>query len=373
MTMSRSATETKAWRPRRGEARAVSPVGTPAVEQPSVSPVGAPAVEHPAVGTPAVERPAVGEATSWTAHPALLASLLAALLVAASAGCREGGATRSKEAAASPVAASGKRRLHLPPHREHDTLAEAIAELVPPRTRLLGLGELHARVDRPNAPSTLVRFTEELLPALPARTSDLILETWAVDGRCGKIAAAATASLQAATRRPESTQSELGILAGRSRGRGLRSHSMRVTCDDYKAMAAGGDDAIVHMLDLTTSELTRLAVTYLRRAAANAPVASVIAEPPLIVIYGGALHNDRFPTAGLASWSYAPSVEADSERTYVEVDLITPELAEDDPALASEPWAPLLGVSSHVVTYQRGERSYVVVLPRAKEPHTSMQ
>lgn len=299
---------------------------------------------------------------------AKLACLAALAMAGSSAGCREGEATRSRDAA---VSAPQKRRLRLPPHREHDSLAEAVAALITPKTRLLGLGELHSRVDRPDAPSTLVRFTEELLPALPARTSDLILETWTVDDRCGKGAAAAAASLQAATRRPESTQSELGILFVRSRGRGLRSHPMRVTCDDYKAMAGGGDDAIVHMLDLTTSELTRLAVTYLRRAAATTPTASLIAEPPLVVVYGGALHNDRFPTAGLASWSYAPAVEADSERTYVEVDLITPELAEDDAALLAQPWAPLLGASSRVVTYERGDRSYVVIVPRATEPPPS--
>lgn len=314
-------------------------------------------------------RPRRGALAALPALPSGVALLLATLLSTGS--CREGEATRGGRDASS--AAPQKRRLRLPPHREHDTLAEAVAALVTPKTRLLGLGELHSRVDRPDAPSTLVRFTEELLPALPSRTSDLILETWTVDSRCGKGAAAATASLQAATRRPESTQSELGILFVRSRGRGLRSHPMRVTCDDYKAMAAGGDDAIVHMLDLTTSELTRLAVTYLRRAAASSPATSLIAEPPLVVVYGGALHNDRFPTAGLASWSYAPAVEADSERTYLEVDLITPELAEDDAALLGQPWAPLLGASSRVVTYERGERSYVVILPRAKEPPTSLR
>jgi hypothetical protein len=307
---------------------------------------------------PKARRP---RSTRWAQAVAELALLV---VLSASSGCRDGEATRRGDAVASPQ----KLRIRLPPHREHDTLAAAVASLITPKTRLLGLGELHARVDRPDAPSTLVRFTEELLPALPSRTSDLILETWTVDDRCGKGAAATTASLQAATRRPEATRSELGILFVRSRGRGLRSHPMRVTCDDYKAMAAGGDDAIVHMLDLTTSELTRLAVTYLRRAAATAPAASLIAEPPLIVVYGGALHNDRFPAAGLASWSYAPAVEADSERTYLEVDLITPELAEDDAALLAQPWAPLLGASSRVVTYERGERSYVVILPSATEP-----
>lgn len=302
------------------------------------------------------------------ARGALVALLgLSALLALAGLGAcrREDGAAAAK-AVAGDVPMLARKRSRLPAHTSHASLAEAVLAVIPPRTRLVGLGELHARVDRPHAPSTLVRFTEEILPALPERTSDLILETWSVDGRCGKEAAKTTAQLQAATKRPDATQSELGILFDRSRGRGLRAHGMRVTCDDYRAMAGGGDDAIVHMLDLTTAELTRLAVAYLRRAAAQSSApASVIAEPSLIVIYGGALHNDRFPAAGLASWSYAPAVEADSARSYVEIDLITPELAEDDAQLATQPWAPLLGSSPRVLTYQRGERSFVIILPRA--------
>lgn len=300
-----------------------------------------------------------------------LAPLTVLAAVALASACRREEAAAAAKLAEGSARPAAKARARLPAHTEHATLAEAVLAVLTPRTRIVGLGELHSRVDRPHAPSTLVRFTEEILPALPARTSDLILETWTVDGRCGKEAAKTTAQLQAATKRPEATQSELGILFDRSRGRGLRAHGMRVTCDDYRAMAGGGDDAIVHMLDLTTAELTRLSVAYLRRAAAqeSAP-ASVIAEPSLVVVYGGALHNDRFPAAGLSSWSYAPAVEADSERTYVEIDLITPELADGDPQLAVQPWAPLLGASSRVLTYQRGERSFVIVLPRAEAgPH----
>jgi hypothetical protein len=276
------------------------------------------------------------------------------------------GASGSSTTSSAKHAKKAKRpRAGLPAHTEHDDLVSALAELVTPETRLVGIGELHSRLDRPDAPSTLARFTGEVLPALPERTSDLVLETWTVDRRCGKAAVAATAKLQEATQRPDATKNELGILVGSSKSRGIRTHRMRVTCEDYQTMAGGGDDAIVHMLDLTTAELGRLSVTALERPRPPSPTPL---PPPLVVVYGGAMHNDRFPTAGLGSWSYAPFVEGASERTYVEIDLITPELAEGDAAIAAQPWAPLLGASSRVVTFRRGDRSFVVILPRAAAP-----
>lgn len=299
-------------------------------------------------------------------------AVLAGAALAAGCGAEGESSADGKSAAASASGSSSrpsakhakaKRRAGLPAHTEHDSLVAALAELVTPETRLVGIGELHSRLDRPDAPSTLVRFTGEVLPALPARTSDLVLETWTVDRRCGKAAVTATAKLQEATQRPDATKNELGILVGSSKNRGIRTHRMRVTCEDYQALAGGGDDAIVHMLDLTTAELGRLSVAALERPRPPSPTPL---PPPLVVVYGGAMHNDRFPTAGLGSWSYAPVVEGASLRTYVEIDLITPELAEGDDAIAAQPWAPLLGASTRVVTFRRGDRSFVVILPRGE-------
>jgi hypothetical protein len=244
----------------------------------------------------------------------------------------------------------------VPEHQEHDNLAAAVASLVSPGTRLLGIGELHARTDRPVAVSTLTYFSTEILPALAARASDLVLETWNVDRSCGEIATSATKSMQAATRRPATTQTELGTVVALTKSLGVRAHAMRVTCDDYRAMSHGDDDAIVHMMDVTTAELTRVASTLLHRPTG---------PRPLVVIYGGALHNDRFPGPGLESWSYAAAVEAPSASTYLELDVILPELAEADPATARQPWAALLNASRRVLSYRRGERSYVVILPRS--------
>lgn len=237
---------------------------------------------------------------------------------------------------------------------EYADLGTAIESLVPLGTRLVGFGELHARTDRPEATSTLAAFTTQVLPKLSARASHLVLETWTVTTGCGEVAERATAAVETTVRRPAATKSELGELVQESRRRGLAPHAMTVTCDDYQAMAKGDDDAVAHMLDLTTAELGRLGAA----AVAKAP-----AERPLVLIYGGALHNDRAPVAGLEPWSYAAAVEAASAHTFVEIDLIVPELALADPASSKAPWARYLGQSEKVLAIERGERSFVVLLP----------
>ncbi|MEZ4359446.1 MAG: hypothetical protein R3B48_04640 [Kofleriaceae bacterium] len=241
----------------------------------------------------------------------------------------------------------------LPPYQRHADLATAVLALLEPTTRVIGFGELHARRDRPGVPSPLPRFTAEILPALAARSGHLVLETWTVDDGCGPVAAAASASVLKAVRRPERTQDELGELVAAASARRLPTSAMRVTCDDYRALSAGGDDALLYMMELTTRELTRLAETALR-----AP------RPGLTLIYGGAIHNDLYPTSGLEDWSYAAAVDRAAEHAYLEIDLITPELAEADPATARQPWAPLLAGRADLVSFRRGERSYVIVLPR---------
>src|SRR5687768_254399 len=73
----------------------------------------------------------------------------------------------------------------LPPHRRYPTLAAALAATIPQGARVIGFGELHARTDRAAVRSALAAFTEAL-PALADRISDLVIETWIVDPKCGK-------------------------------------------------------------------------------------------------------------------------------------------------------------------------------------------
>src|SRR5207244_2826255 len=107
------------------------------------------------------------------------------------------------------------------------------------------------------------------------------------------------------------------------------------------------------MLELVTRELGRLANEGATRSDKQ------------ILVYGGALHNDRFPEAGTEEWSYAAKIDGATNNHFVEIDLIVPELAADDAASKRQPWFSLVTAADDKVhVYTRGERSFVVVLPR---------
>ena len=162
-------------------------------------------------------------------------------------------------------------------------------------------------------------------------------------------------------RRPAETKNEIGELAEAARKAGIQPHAMRVTCADYARIAPPGKDVdIPAMLTLTTSELARIASEAVvhRDREAN--------HKPWIALYGGALHNDRFPDKGVEDWSYAAKADAVSRDHFVEIDLIVPELADHDDTLSKQAWYPLIAMPSKTVrVWKRGERSFVIVFPRA--------
>ena len=238
-------------------------------------------------------------------------------------------------------------------------LPTALAAILPGDARVIGFGELHQRTDRAQVRSALDRFTHEALPGLADRVSDLVIETWVEDQTCGAVAHDATARVEITMRRPIETKSEIAELAEAARARKIQPHAMRITCDDYARVAPPGKEVdAVAMLALTTRELGRVT---------SEALAQRDGEPehrPWIVVYGGALHNDRFPEAGTEEWSYAAAIDRATGGKFVEVDLIVPEYAIGDAASKRQPWYPLAAhADGHVHVWQRGERSFVVVLP----------
>jgi hypothetical protein len=241
-------------------------------------------------------------------------------------------------------------------------LGTALKAIIPADARVIGFGEMHNRTDRAQVKSALARFTSDGLPGLSDKLSDLIVETWIPDPKCGQQATTATAKVTITSRRPQETKSEIAVLAETARAAKVQPHAMKLKCEDYEKIAPAGKDANTEvMLDLITSELGRItdeAVAY--RTKHNEP-------RPWIAIYGGGLHNERFPSDAVKHWSFAERVDKTTGNKYVEIDLIVPELAEGEASMAKEPWFPLVkNAEPTVKVWQRGERSFVVVFPRTK-------
>ena len=265
--------------------------------------------------------------------------------------------------ACSCSSSSSDRAASLPAHRVAPDLAAALADVIGDEVRVVGLGELHARVDRPSAARTALARFADALPAIAARTSDLVVETWLFDRRCGEEAARGTAVVEATMQRPASTKDELATLVERARAAGVQPHAMRVTCEDWAAVAPpGGEVDHEAMLDLVTRELGRIAAQAVEhRDREGSP-------RRLVALYGGALHNDLYPNEGVAEWSYAPALDRALGGRYLEVDLYVPEYAEHDPISQAQPWFPLVAAARRdggVLVVERGPRSYVLILPRS--------
>lgn len=249
----------------------------------------------------------------------------------------------------------------LPAHATYPDLAAALAATIPADARVVGFGELHARVDRPHVKSSLSLFTGAL-PSFGDKVSDLIVETWVVDPKCGKAATTTTKKIETDVKRPEATKSEISLLADAAKAAKIQPHAMTLGCKDYEILAPGGKPDPLAMLTLTTKELTRIslsAITY-RDKEGN--------KRPWIAVYGGALHNDRFPDPAVAEWSFAKAVDQASKNHFVEIDIIAPELAEPDVVSQKQPWFPLTKTAAEYRVWKRGERSFVIVTPRTVLP-----
>jgi hypothetical protein len=245
-------------------------------------------------------------------------------------------------------------------HTIHRDLASAIALVLRDQPRVVGIGELHERTDRAaTARPALVRFADELLPPLATQVSDLVLETWTMAPGCAT-AAQNTRQIEQSMRRPAATAQHITNLFGITKANAITAHAMRLTCEDLAAaVTADGVDG-ERLLGLVTRELGRITASAVRYRDERQETR------PLILVYGGALHNDLYPPRSTREWSYALDVDRATGGRFVELDLFRPEQIEDNELYQGEPWYPLLAKAGpdRVVLIERAPHSYVAILPR---------
>ncbi|MDP2311005.1 MAG: hypothetical protein Q8P18_33605 [Pseudomonadota bacterium] len=233
-----------------------------------------------------------------------------------------------------------------------------MAFLLASKPRIIGIGEVHATTDGPGGSAsagatTLARFTDRLLPVLAPTTTDLVIETWRLDGTCGAQAEQVVAQVETDTKRPEATKSELVLLIEKAVALGVRPHDLVLTCDEYASLTdAGGEVQYGRLLRLLTGKLGDYA-----QGGLDVPDAT-------LVLYGGAVHNDVYPGDDLADYSYGVAARAKGGAAYLELDLYAPELVRGNATLVDPTWAPLLDLTGpdRVVLYERGPGSWILLL-----------
>jgi hypothetical protein len=249
---------------------------------------------------------------------------------------------------------------------QYGSAAEAFLDVLVGDPLIVGVGEAHAPKGA-TVPSAARRFTDELLPTLAGRASDLLLELMMPPGGCADAATEVRAKQSVVTsRQAETNQSEYVTMGDRARALGIVPDLLRPSCADLDAMRASSEEALGVMLEtiarLTSKQAKRLV---LRDAHSDAD------RDKMVVIYGGALHNDLAPRPEVARWSYAPELDAFSQRRFISIDLVVPEFIGDDETWRSFAWRQYYNperLGSKTTVFRAGDRSFVLIFARTSHP-----
>jgi hypothetical protein len=240
--------------------------------------------------------------------------------------------------------------------------SEIVAFLLQQRPRVMAFGEYHQVEGGAKVPSAVKRFGEQMLGAIAPSASDLVLETWVTEGKCGATETKAVAQVEETIKRPEATEDELVTLLKRSKAAGVRPHILTLSCKEYQEIQPkDGEVDYVKLLGVVTDQLHR----GINGALATAP------QDKTVVVYGGALHNDLQPRKELAQFSFAKAVKKQVGGRYLEIDLYVPEYIAADKKITAEPWYPAWrkAQAAHpgaTALVERGPSSYIVIFPITK-------
>jgi len=237
---------------------------------------------------------------------------------------------------------------------------DAIEELLRTRQpRVVAFGEFHQTTASLGVPSSLKRFSDELLAVVAPRASDLVVETWMTEGKCGKTEAAVIKDVEKTTQRPAQTENEVVTLLQRAKAAGVKPHILSVSCREYEAIYQKSGVDYENLLHMTSDKL-------------EAGVREVLSAPGArddqraVMVYGGALHNDLAPPPGMSSYAFGESLSKTVGGKYLEIDLFVPEYVQTQKNLRAEPWFKAWKRAARpgkAVLIERSPESYVIVFP----------
>jgi hypothetical protein len=251
------------------------------------------------------------------------------------------------------------------PTVEHfPTAAAALEEILRVPARVIAVGEYHQTTATAGIRSSVSRFADEMLPVLSRVATDFVVETWVSTGSCGATETKVTHDVEVTTERPPETENEIVTLLKRAKGAGLSPHVLTMSCKDYRYVTdKSGETDFSKMLKLTSNRIQDEVLHWL-----NAPPAQVGRANRTIAVYGGALHNDLYPSREDKAYAFGRSLFAKANGEYLEIDLFVPEYIADDRRLAAEPWFGLFREASKAgdaLLIRRSARSFVILFPPA--------
>jgi hypothetical protein len=268
---------------------------------------------------------------------------------------------RSSSSPRAPVAPDGGTPCGDLGCMQFDSVQDAMRYVLSEDVRVVAIGEAHAPAGA-TASSAAKRFTEEILPLLAGRASDLLVELMKPPEACVQATAEVREKQAPATSQQAPTnQNEYVAMGERARALGIVPDMLRPSCADMDRVRDAGDEAIEASLAMIARLSTVQAEKLLDRDARSDGD-----RDKAVVLYGGMLHNDLEPAADQRAWSYAPALDAKTGGKLVAVDLVVPEFIGDDATWTALPWVARYQrartqLGGKTTVFRTAEKNYVVV------------
>ncbi|MDC0749403.1 hypothetical protein [Polyangium mundeleinium] len=247
----------------------------------------------------------------------------------------------------------------------YDTPEAAFAAILAENPLILGIGESHAQKGKEGIPTATKRFTDTFLPLLAGKASDIVLEIWVSEGKCGKEKEAQVAEQQKPVTQGQAktNQNEFVTLGDAAYALGVKPHILRASCADYDAIVKAGPDSVIVMLEMIARLMDEKAKALASRNA-NAGAGK------MVLTYGGAIHNDLTARPGREKWTFGPDLAAATADRYVELDLVVPEFIQDNDAWKALPWVPHFKRDAHptkTTVFRPAKGSFVLIFPKTAQ------
>jgi len=222
---------------------------------------------------------------------------------------------------------------------------------------VVAVGEAHAQKALEGVDSATRRFARDLLPALAPRVTGVVLELLDPGRRCKPQEEQAVVERTKPITQPqrETNQSEFLELGFDAKKLGMKIEPLFPTCEELEGVLASQND-VDALLRLIARVTEREVFEFLDHQAPE----------HAIMIYGGLVHNDLTPTPAHAPWSFGPAVAEHAGGSYVEIDLIVPELIQKEAPWTDLPWFSHYDPAQSrgdTLLYSTGKSSFTLIFP----------
>jgi len=241
----------------------------------------------------------------------------------------------------------------------------AFAQVLSLAPEVIGIGESHAQAGSEAVHSATRRFAERVLPALCGRAKSIVLEIWLPRNDCGdkRVEQVEKAQRPVTATQAKSNKDEYVTLGHVAQRLGIEPSALVPTCEEYQSILDAGPDNIERMLALIGERSGERLTEELRRYPDHK-------SGPVVIAYGGSLHNDAEPTPDHAGYSFGPKLLEETHGKYIELDLVVREFVKDTPAWQRQPWYQAYKNNhntAQTLLYQWGEHSFALVFPESKK------